>query len=154
MIVVFVVFTTAVLVVVVIAIKERRCKHALSLPDDPDHFAGLFDESVSKACGLLLGWPCPQQSCSSLSVYKMLTTRLPLFLLNFGVWSGAKVRTSCRFLLKTKAAKWACSCKSLLRYNRERSLPSYTLRCWMLLTSPRLQNQFLWCEGPYVTACT
>ena len=54
-IVVFVVFTAAVLVVVVIAIKERRCKHALSLPDDPDHFAGLFDESVSKACGLLLG---------------------------------------------------------------------------------------------------
>ena len=54
-IVVFVVFTTAVLVVVVIAIKERRCKHALSLPDDPDHFASLFDESVSKACGLLLG---------------------------------------------------------------------------------------------------
>ena len=41
-IVVFVVFTTAVLVVVVIAIKERRCKHALSLPDDPDHFAGLL----------------------------------------------------------------------------------------------------------------
>jgi hypothetical protein len=33
-----------------------------------------------------------------------LTTRLPLFLLNFGVWSGAKVRTSCRFLLKTEAA--------------------------------------------------
>merc|ERR1719353_526913 len=30
-IVVFVVFTTAVLVVFVIAIKERRCKHALSL---------------------------------------------------------------------------------------------------------------------------
>ena len=54
-IVVFVVFTAAVLVVVVIAIKERRCKHALSLPDDPDHFASLFDESVSKACGLLLG---------------------------------------------------------------------------------------------------
>ena len=54
-IVVFVVFTAAVLVVVVIAMKERRCKHALSLPDDPDNFAGLFDESVSKACGLLLG---------------------------------------------------------------------------------------------------
>ena len=39
MIVVFVVFTTAVLVVVVIAIEGWKCKHALSRQDDPDHFA-------------------------------------------------------------------------------------------------------------------
>ena len=68
-IVVFVVFTAAVLVVVVIAIKERRCKHALSLPDDPDHFEGLFDESVRKACGVLLGSPFPEHILNSYHTY-------------------------------------------------------------------------------------